>query len=376
MRRLLLPVLLTLVMVVSTATPVVLGVLTPKMMDEFSVNRTVMGLAATAIFVCAALLSPTVGRLADWLGARLAVVMVFVAVALGLAAIGLAPAFWVVLLGCAATGLGQAMANPATNHLISVEAPAGGRGLLTGVKQAGVQVGNAVGGTVLPVTAVAIGWRFTTVGVGLFALSVLSMLPIIGSEHSRRLSRPPREALGPRTRVITVYGGLLGFPAGAIVAFVTLFAIEGLGMAESSAGVLLATIGVVGIVGRLSVGTISERLLGHRSTLIVMAVFSALGFIFLAFAAQVTEWLAFPGAVFIGLGLMPFNVILNLVAMEDNSNEQLGRASGVMMTGFFIGLAIGAPVLGRLVDVFGIYQPGWLVCAALSVAAAMVARRL
>lgn len=376
MRRLLFSVLLAMVMVISTVTPVVLGVLASHIISEFDVTRTVLGLAASVVYVSAALTSPSVGRWADWLGGRLAVVMVSVTVAVGLVTIGVAPVFWVVLVGCIASGIGQAVANPATNHLISVEAPAGGRGVLTGIKQSGVQIGNAVGGTALPLAALAIGWRYTSLSVAAVALAVLLLVPIIGSEHGRRPNRPPRQKLSPRTRIITIYGGLLGFPAGAIVAFITLFAIEELGLAEGSAGILLSVIGIVGVVGRLSAGTISERILGHRTSLVLMAVFSTLGFALLTLSDWGGSWLAYPGALFIGVGVMPINVILNLVAMEDNSTEQLGRASGVMMTGFFIGLAIGAPTLGRLVDIFGSYQPGWIVCGLLSVAAVFVARRL
>ncbi len=376
MRRPLLSGLLTLVMVVSTITPVVLGVLSTHLMDEFGVSRTVMGLAASVVYVCAAFVSPPMGRWADGLGGRLAVVVVFVTVGVGLGFIGLAPAFWLVLVGCVLAGVGQAMANPATNHLISTEAPPGGRGVLTGIKQAGVQVGNAVGGTALPAAVVAVGWRGTVVGTAVFALSVLVLIPTIGAEHARRPARPAKQALGPRTGTITAYGGLLGFPAGATVAFLTLFGIEALDFSPVSAAALLTIVGVVGIGGRLGVGTISERILGHRTSLMVMAVLSATGFGLLAVAAQGLVWVVYPAAVFIGLGLMPFNVILNLVAMEDNSTDQLGRASGVMMTGFFVGLATGAPALGRLVDTFGFYQPGWIVCAVLSIAAALVARRL
>ena len=56
-------------------------------------------------------------------------------------------------------GVGQAIANPATNKLISMHVPPGKRGIITGIKQSGVQAGTFLGGLLLPVITLSFGWR-------------------------------------------------------------------------------------------------------------------------------------------------------------------------------------------------------------------------
>ena len=65
----------------------------------------------------------------------------------------------------AVVGIGQTLANPATNKMIAHEVPPGRRGLITGIKQSGVQAGAFVAGVAFPAAAVAVGWRSVPLAV-------------------------------------------------------------------------------------------------------------------------------------------------------------------------------------------------------------------
>jgi hypothetical protein len=53
---------------------------------------------------------------------------------------------------------------------------------------------------------------------------------------------------------------------------------------------------------------------------------------------------------------------------------QMGQASGRMLTAFFVGLAVGGPVFGAIVEVADSYLAGWLWTAAAFAVAAVNAR--
>ena len=61
--------------------------------------------------------------------------------------------------GSALFGIAVAFGNPATNQLAARSVRAGRHGIVTGIKQSGVQVGAFLAGFVLPRAAETTGWR-------------------------------------------------------------------------------------------------------------------------------------------------------------------------------------------------------------------------
>ena len=61
--------------------------------------------------------------------------------------------------GSALFGIAIAFGNPATNQLAARSVRAGQHGIVTGIKQSGVQVGAFLAGFVLPRAAETTGWR-------------------------------------------------------------------------------------------------------------------------------------------------------------------------------------------------------------------------
>ena len=56
------------------------------------------------------------------------------------------------------------------------------------------------------------------------------------------------------------------------------------------------------------------------------------------------------------------------------TGEIARQASGAVMFGFLGGLAVGAPVAGRIIDATGSYQPVWIGALVLAGISALVAR--
>lgn len=370
-------VVLATTMASATFAPTVFAVLATPVRTEFSAARWHIGALVAVVMGVGAVLSPTAGTFSDRLPPRRAVGVTLVLAALGFFAMGNSSRLGLLAVAAGLAGVGQAMSNPATNRLIMATAGSGRRGLLTGVKQAGVQAGNFLGGLLLPVGVVAVGWRITlsaVAAVPVMGLALLTWLvpptPVGPQAPGRRDHTPAPTAV----RTLTAYAALLGFCGGGLFTYLPLFAQETFGFDTAAGGALVAVFGGVGFLTRLGAGPLSEKRLGHHRTLVVMALFTAVAGVVLA-VAPTGGWL-WPVAVLIGIGPMAWNVVANLAVMELSPRGRAGRGSGLMMAGFLGGMAIGAPSFGGSVDLLGSYRPGWIVVAILGATAAVVGWRV
>jgi MFS family permease len=296
------------------------------------------------------------------------------------------------------------MANPATNKLIADRVPHGRRGLVTGIKQSGVPVALFLAGVTLPTAARLAGWRS---GIWVFAaLAVLVGLgvprivrrpdpvPVADPERAERdegdqgdqpdTSGPPVVAevapaavteLPGFVRRVAVYSLLLGTATGAVSRFLPLYASEELGYSTTTAGLVVAALGALGIVGRVLAGQLAENRIGTFPALTAMALLSALAGVMLLAAPSVGAWLLWPLALVVAFSMTAWNSVAMLAVIKDLPAHMTGRGAGVVLFGFLGGLTIGSPFAGWSVDVTGSYTAAWSAVVVLSLASAAVVRR-
>src|SRR5688572_1618548 len=153
-------VTLTLGMAVCTFLPYALGALGPFITDDLGITRTALGSLTTVTYLVGGALSPVAGPVVDRFGGRRSLALTFVTGALSMAVVAVAGGRYAGLVAASALfGVAVAFGNPATNQLAARAVSAGQHGLVTGVKQSGVQVGAFLAGFVLPGVADAAGWR-------------------------------------------------------------------------------------------------------------------------------------------------------------------------------------------------------------------------
>ncbi len=340
---------------------VVFAVLASDLIEEFGVQRWQIGALVTATTLIGAVISPSVGALTDRIGARSAALLTLFISSVGLAGIAVSPSFALLVVAALIGGVGQAIANPATNKLISLHAPVGRRGVITGIKQSGVQFGTFLGGLTLPAIAVSFGWRWA---VGLFAIAFVAsgvvavvVLPSDGTPPSPGATSTAD--LPPIIRRLAVYGFLLGAAGTAIFTYLPLFAEESLGFSKSVAGYTVAFTGLVGVAGRIGWGRIAEHRLGAIPSLRIIAVMAALAAALLVASTAIAP-LVWVAALVTGLSASSWNSVGMLAIISTLPSSSAGRGSGVVLLGFLLGLAVGAPSFGYSVDLLGSYVPGWL----------------
>ncbi|HEX2153722.1 MAG TPA: MFS transporter [Acidimicrobiia bacterium] len=376
-RRIGLGVVLATTMAASTFAPVIFAVLATDLRNEFSADRWQIGALVTVVTAVGALLSPYWGTVSDRMVPRYSTSLTLSTAAAGFLALGVAPSYLWLAAASVLAGAAQALGNPSTNRLIMTQAEAGRRGVLTGIKQAGVQAGNFLGGILLPVGAASVlGWRGTVAAAAFVPVSGLALLGLLirGRPTPERPHPPQRERASAVVMRLAVYGGLIGIASGSLLTYLPSYSQETFGFSTEAGGALVSLFAAVGFVTRLTAGPLSERRFGHHRTLAGMAAFTAFSGALLAVAPS-GGWL-WPVAALIGLGPMAWNVVGNLAVMELSPEGAAGRGSGVMMAGFLGGMAVGAPLFGGSVDLIGSYRPGWVAVGLVGAVAAWVARRV
>jgi predicted MFS family arabinose efflux permease len=366
-------------MAVATFPQVMFGLLAADLILEFGVERWQVGALVTATALTGAFLSPTFGRVTDRVGAVHSTVGVLLAGTVCLTLVSLAPTYAILFLVAVLTGIPQGWTNPATNALIVDNLASGARGVVTGIKQSGVQMGTLIGGLLLATVATAWGWR-----AGIAAFLVVPCGALVAMWRRQEGPHHPAPELGGNDQVpmvvryIAVYGVLAGVATSATFTFLPLFAKEDQGWTTSQAGLLIAGVGLVGVVARITWGSVSEKWFGHGNTLRLIGVLTTACALLLALASRgaVESWVLIPAALLFGVGAISWNAVGMLAVMDYSPARLVGRGTGRVQLGFLLGLGTGAPLMGLSVDRLGVYWPGWLAVAALSMGCAFLGGRI
>ena len=373
-------VLTAITMTVATLPAVVFSVLAAELIVDFEVHRWQVGALVTATGVTGALLSPAFGRLTDRVGGVRSTFGVLLAGLGGLSLIAGSSSYLILFLAAIVTGIPQGWSNPATNALIVDNVPSGSRGVVTGVKQSGVQMGTFLGGLLLPPLAALWDWRYAVAAFLLLPAAALAGMWRRPDSRSRRreVDHQPADRVPQVVKWIAVYGAISGLASSAIFTFLPLFAEEDQMWTASQAGWLLAGVGLTGVVARIAWGSVSESWLGHGRTLRLLAIESASAGILLALAARgtVPSWTLIPAAFLFASGAIAWNAVGMLAVMDYSPEALVGRGTGLVLFGFLLGVGTGAPLMGLSVDRLGVYWPGWLVVAFLFAAAGVIAGRI
>lgn len=364
---------LTVAMAIGTFPQFTLGALGPLLVDDLGLSRAALGSLSTAFFLVATLVSSFVGHLGERLGGRRLLAMLFAVAAASLVAMAAAPSFPWLVVAVGVAGLSIAASNPSTNALIAAHLPAGRRGSVVGIKQSGVQAGSFVAGAMLPGLGLAIGWRNALLLVAL--VSAAGLVATVAVVPRQATALTPQPTAGTAAQASTVvrwlvpYAFLMGAAVSALTAYLALYANETLGMAETTAGALLAVVGAVGVAARILWGRAAERRTSVAQPLAVLTVAALAAIALVWAAAYVGAWLLWPAAVGVGASAAAWNSVGMLAVVRETAGQGTSRASGHVLTGFYLGLLAMPIGFGALVDATETYGPAWALAFACAAAA-------
>ena len=361
---------------VGTFAPLSLGILASVFQEDLGITRSEIGVVFAVNAFSAALLSPFVGRFTDRVGGKFALLTVALLGTVSYVVYGFAGSLGVLVAGSLVGAVAQAGSNPSTNKLIAQDLPPGAQGVVTGIKQSGVQVFVFVGGLVVPSLAVSFG-RTTTymvlaaVAVVVGVVAALTLPNVSSSDDTRHGEESGPSAVPRDIWWIAVYGFLLGF-AGSSAFLYVLFTEEQLGQTIIVAGLVAAVAGLVAIPSRILWARHAERTANFRGPLIIIALISVATAGTLMIAESGAWWFVWVAAVLTAVGPSSWNSVGMLGLIVIAGRGAAGRASGIVLFGFLGGMGAGPPLFGWIVDSTGSYTLVWTISAAVSLAGAVL----
>ncbi len=385
LRRVVLPLTLVVVMTASSFQIFVFSVLASPIIADLGLSRGTLGLLGSLNTLVGAVSAPLTGKITDRIGARRSAVFVLVISAVGMAVLGLAGHWWVLAVGALIAGIPQGWGNPATNTLISTRVPQGAQGVLTGVKQSGVQVGVFLSGLTLPALATLFDWRGAVwVYAGVFAGFAALIAVVLDQDDAddiasrahaskeRAASASTKPPLDPAIIPIAVYAFLMGSAGGAAGRFLSLYAEEVMGFTTGAAGAVVAIGGLFGIASRIGTARVAEHRVNPVRLLGVLSTVGTAYCLLLLFVPELGDGALWFSPLPYAIGIAAWNAVAMLAVITRTPRSQAGRASGVVMVGFLGGLSVGTPLAGWTVDVTGSYRPVWIGATVLTLVATLV----
>ena len=352
------------------------GGLAVQIRGELGFGAGALGLAVAIFFVFSSVSSALAGRVVERIGSHAAMRASSLVGVLSLVAVAVLAGSWWGLVACLVLGgMGNAVAQPATNLMIAREVPVGRHGLAFGVKQAAIPVATLLAGLAVPVLAVTLGWRWAFVGAALLALLVALLVPKGGDEATT--GRRAKEARGegaPLAALILLAVGIgLGSTAATPLGAFLVESAVNTGVEVGTAGLLLALGSMVGIVVRVVAGHLADGMKSGRLRLVAgMLVLGTAGFAMLATGS--------PGLLVLGV-VLAFGAgwgwpgLFNLAIVRSNPKAP-AAATGITQTGASGGAALGPLLFGYTVEATS-FGTAWLATAAVALlsAAAILAGR-
>ena len=355
--------LLAVAMGVSVLPGFCMGVLAEPMLSALGMSRSELGLTVAAISGVCGLSSIWLGHFADRRGGRATLLLVFGLGTATFVGIAIAPTFALLIVAAVLAGLSQGAANPATNRVVLDSLAAGRRGLLTGVKQAGEMGAIVLAGAALPLAAVAIGWRGTVALVAAVPaaaiIATLVLLPRRIPPATTVSTSDPRAPISRDVWWLTAYTTIMGVSGGAVSTYLPLYAQQSVGVSAVTAGQVLAVTGLVAIPGRILWGRRAERAGTFPTQLMVLAGLAMVAAALLWAGSAFGVGFLWAGAVGWGVSQLSFGAVSTLAVMTYAARHAVGRATGVVLVGFSVGLMLGPALFGWLIDLTNGYSVGF-----------------
>lgn len=265
------------------------------------------------------------------------------------------------------------------------------RGMAMGL----VMAGSALGGVIAPLLTQGLisarDWRFAYIilGVIIIVLAVplaqfikhspqrAGLKPYGEDEITDDNKSPSSAAEGisliqaTRTSRFWLFGLIqIGFFFAMVVVMVHIVPhATDIGISKVIAAGILSFVSGIGIIGRLGIGFVSDRI-GSRLSLALCLGLMTVALIWLLFATEI--WMFYVFAVLFGLANGGFMTLLTLVTAELFGLVSLGVVLGGLTFVGLLGEVIGAPLSGSIFDITGSYRIAFLITVGISAVAVIL----
>ena len=372
------------IMAISHGSIVSFGVFFKRLSIEFDWSRATISGASSLNFLLMGFLGIITGGLTDRFGPRIIMVVCGFFFGLGYLLMSQINAIWqlylfysvIVSIGVSASDV----------PLLSTTARwfVKRRGTMSGI----VKAGTGTGILIMPIVASRLittyDWRNTYIIIGIIGLVIIiSAAQFLRRDPGQMGQLPNGEGKPNVVSLNSADGGfslrevthLRQFWMICAIYFLIIFCVqtilihiaphaEDLGVSALNAASIISIIGGASIVGRVVMGSASDRI-GNKSALIVCFLILVAPLLWLQLANEL--WMLYLFAAIYGFAHGGFFALISPMIAELFG---IGSHGAILGTVFFIGTiggAIGPVLAGHIFDIISSYQPAFLICATMSV---------
>ena len=329
-----------------------LAPLLPFIIEKFSLTLTQAGFLSTVMQI-PALLNPYIGKLADRVSVRYFIILAPLLTAVPMSLLSIAPNYGVLLILLFSAGVSVALFHvPAP---VMVYRVSGGR---TGRGMSFYMTGGELARTIGPLTIIGVvsllgfDGYYPVMVVGILASALLYFtfkdIPItVNRGESPSLGQTFNEMkalLIPLSLIVVARG----FMHASLSAFLPLFIIQQTDNVWL-AGISLATFEGAGVVGILTMGTLSDRL-GRRNMLLFSLTVAPISLIAFTFSSG---WFQFPALIVTGFTLLSTTPVM-LAMIQETSVSGSSSANGLFMMISFLARSAVVVLVGFIADHVGL----------------------
>lgn len=349
---------------------------TLDIMEEFGLSYSSVGLLATITAITGGIALPFAGYLSDKVGCKKLILAGLTILLLGQILFAVAPVYELLLLARVFSGIGVGVLIVAPYTIVvhwfsSSNAVGFGMGTMLSADGVGTLIATYLFGAIM----IAVGWR-SAISSSAIVIIIILILGWILLKDSPTFERNETLKLDGKTikRLLknrNVISGIIVISAlfsvfNLSVYWIPTILMEEAKWGEGAAGFTSSLFPLVGIIGSLAFGTLSDNLLIRKRFIIIATIGLAMSFIGLSIFYVQNSYVML--AILLALaGFFAYgasSVTYALVA-ESVSEKEIGLANGLVIgTGMIVGGSIVPLLIGGVKDYLASYTVGFIVIAA------------
>lgn len=379
-----------LIMVIVMGTMYSFGVFFKPLSTELGWTRAATSGAYSLFMVLHSFLSIIAGRLNDRFGPRIILTGCSLFLGLGYLLMSQISAIWQlylfygVIVAMGTSGGYVPLASTVARWFVKR------RGLMTGITVSGIGIGTMIMPPVANWLISSYGWRTCYIIIGI----LVSVLIILAAQFLRRdpgqMGQVPYDEEEVDTSHLNLADGgfslreaihlrqfwmlcamllCFGVSVQVIMVHIVPHATD-LAISPASAANILAIIGGVSVTGRIIMGSVGDRI-GSKPAITICFIMMLVALLWLLATKEL--WMFYLFAVIFGFAYGGWAALLSLIVAELFGLSSLGVILGAVISVMAVGEAAGPALAGGIFDITNSYQLAFLICAALSIIAIMLA---
>lgn len=341
------------------------GFVATAMRDDLGISRAEVGLLVSVHFGCTGVGSILAGRLTERVGARLAVALDMALVALSAVFVALVGTYWALMVAAVIGGFGYAITNVGSNVAVARAVPFHRRTVAMSLKTAGVPTMALVGAALSPWAADQWRWEVVYVVAALLAAAttIMSMVALPQDRPVRATTQPSR-ALPQHFVWFSIGAFMLVGGTQPMYSWFVPYLEEGLDSSPALAGTVASIATGFGVVVMIANGLGADRVGADKRVplLVTLSGVTCLATLVILSGLSIGLAGAIVGAT-LGIATQLAAIGTMHAAILDRAPEAISRATGVTMTGYYLGALVSPVGFGGLIDLTDTYAWSWLAMA-------------